>query len=291
MEIVERDQEILVKNLQDFDPKHIFECGQCFRWDKEQDGSYTGVAFGKVLNVKKEEDNVIFKHSNKEEFHKIWIPYFDLDKDYGKIKAALIKEDEIMKSAADLGNGIRILQQDSWETLISFIISSNNNIPRIKKAVNLISERFGLYLGEYDGKKQYSFPEPEVVCALSNEELTSCGVGYRAKYIIDTAKAVVEKNILLDELKKLDSSDCFEALLQFNGVGPKVANCILFFAMGKVDAFPVDVWVKRVMEHFYFKKDTPNKEIERFAKEKFGEYAGYGQQYLFYYAREAGIGK
>ncbi len=291
LEIIEEADKIIVKKLKDFEPEHIFECGQCFRWDLEEDGSYTGVAFGKVLNVKSEEDTIVFDNTNIDDFNNIWIEYFDLNTDYGKIKKDLNKGDEIMRAATDFGYGIRILQQDPWETLISFIISANNGIPRIKKSIRLLSENFGKHLGQYKGKDYYSFPEPKDIYNLSDDQLTACGVGYRSKYILNTAREVVDKGILLRDFRKLNSQDCFEALLKFDGVGPKVANCILFFAMSKVDAFPVDVWVKRVMEHFYFKEDTSNKKIEAFGREKFNQYAGYAQQYLFYYARETGIGK
>jgi len=291
LEILHKDNKVILKNIEDFKPKHTFECGQCFRWDLNDDGSYTGVAFGKILNVKKEEDTIVLNNTNIEDFNNIWFNYFDLSKDYAKIKEDLNKDDNIMKDATDFGHGIRILQQDPWETLVSFIISANNAIPRIKKSVRLLSENFGEYLGEYEGKEYYSFPTPESIYNLQQEQLEACGVGYRSKYILSTARKVVDENISLDQLKRLNSEDCFSVLLEFNGVGPKVANCILVFAMGKVEAVPVDVWVKRVMEYFYFHEDTPNKKIEQFAREKFGKYAGYAQQYLFYYARELGIGK
>lgn len=291
MEIITKDNKVVVKDLKDFEPKHTFECGQCFRWNLQEDGSYTGVAFGKILNVSKDGDSVTFNNTNIEDFNNIWIPYFDLDNDYGKIKEDLSKEDEVMKSAIDFGYGIRILQQEPWETLISFIISANNSILRIKKSVEALSKNFGEYLGQHRGRDYYSFPSAEVISKLTDEEIKSCGVGYRSKYILNTAKAVVDENISLEQLKGLNSEDCFNAMLKFSGVGPKVANCILVFAMGKVESCPVDVWVKRVMEYFYFHEDTPNKKIEQFARRKFGKYAGYAQQYLFYYARELGIGK
>ncbi|MBU5676737.1 DNA glycosylase [Alkaliphilus sp. MSJ-5] len=291
MEIIHKDNKVILKNIRDFEPKHIFECGQCFRWDLEDDGSYIGVAYGKILNVRKEEDTIVFNNTNIEDFNNIWTSYFDLNNNYGKIKEDLSKDDEVMKDATNFGYGIRILKQEPWETLISFIISANNAIPRIKKSVRLLSENFGEYLGQYDGKDYYSFPTPEAIYNLSEEQLAACGVGYRSKYILNTARAVIDENISLEQLKELNSEDCFEAMRRFSGVGPKVANCILVFAMGKVEAVPVDVWVKRVMEYFYFHKDTPNKKIEEFARDKFGKYGGYAQQYLFYYARELGIGK
>ncbi len=291
MKISNKDNKIIIKDLKDFEPKHTFECGQCFRWDLESDGSYTGVAYGKILNVCKEDNTVIFNNTNIEDFNNIWIRYFDFNNDYSKIKYHLSKDDKIMKDAVDFGYGIRILQQEAWETLVSFIISANNGIPRIKKSVESLSENFGKYLGHYKNKDYYSFPSPQVVSQLTDDQIKSCGVGYRSKYILSTAKKVINENISLNKLKELSSEECYNTMIKFSGVGPKVANCVLVFAMGKLESYPVDVWVKRVMEYFYFQEDTPNKKIEEFAKNKFGKYAGYGQQYLFYYARELGIGK
>lgn len=291
MQISYKGNKIVVHNLKDFEPKHIFECGQCFRWNLEEDGSYTGVAYDKILNVNRIENTVIFTNTDEDDFNNIWLEYFDMDNDYSKIKDYLRKEDEVMKEATDFGHGIRILRQEPWETLISFIISANNAIPRIKRSVDLLSEKFGQHLGQYNGKDYYGFPSAEAISQLSEEELKSCKVGYRSKYILNTAKKLVADNICLNNLKQLNRDDCFNAMIEFSGVGPKVANCILVFAMGKLESCPVDVWVKRVMEHFYFHRDTPNKEIEEFARRKFGQYAGYAQQYLFYYARELEIGK
>lgn len=291
MEISYEDKRVVVDNLKDFEPKHIFECGQCFRWNLEEDGSYTGVAYNRILNVGKEGNRVIFNGTDREEFNNIWLDYFDLNNDYGKIKKSLLREDEIIGPAIDFGHGIRLLKQEAWETLVSFIISARNAIPRIKKSVELLSENFGQAIGQYRGRTYYGFPSAETISQLNEDDLRTCGLGYRSKYILNTAQKVIDEKIALEELKKLNNKDCYDFFLQFSGVGPKVASCILIFAMGKVDFYPVDIWVKRVMEHFYFKEDTSNKKIEEFAKEKFGPYAAYAQQYLFYYARELGIGK
>lgn len=291
MKITYQTNKVIVKKLEHFKPKHVFECGQCFRWDLQEDGTYTGVAFAKVLNVKQEGNTLIFNNTNIEDFNNIWMNYFDLKTNYGEIKEYLNEKDDIIREAISFGQGIRILKQDPWETLISFIISANNGIPRIKKSIELMSKNFGQYIGEYKGKDYYSFPSPEEIYNLSEEQLKECKVGYRSKYILNTAEKIVDENISLEEIKKLNSEDCFKELQKFTGIGPKVANCILMFAMEKVEAVPVDVWVKRIMEYFYFHKETPNKKIEEFTREKYGKYAGYAQQYLFYYARELGIGK
>ena len=162
MNIIEKDNQIIIEGIsEDFEPKHVFECGQCFRWLREDDGSYTGVVQGKVINVKKENDLIIFDNTNKEDFENIWFDYFDLGRNYGEIKNQLKVMDEYLEKATEFGKGIRILQQDGWEMLISFIISANNRIPMIQRAINNLSERYGKFIGEYRGKKYYAFPTPE----------------------------------------------------------------------------------------------------------------------------------
>lgn len=278
-------------NIKDFEPKHIFECGQAFRWKREDDDSYTAIHRGKIINVMRKNDNIIFSNTNEEDFKNIWHDYFDLQTDYSKIKADLSK-DPILEEAIKFGEGIRILNQDPYETTISFIISANNQIPRIKKSIELISQNYGEFIGEYKGIKYHSFPEPEVLANIDESELEEkCKVGYRAKYIVNSSKMIYNKEVNLDELYNRPSQDAKEILMTLPGVGPKVSDCILLFSLNKNDAFPVDVWVKRVMEHFYLKEDTSLKNISKYAGEKFGDLGGFAQQYLFYYAREEGIGR
>ena len=281
---------MLIVKIEDFDPTHIFECGQCFRWNREEDGSYTGVAFGKILNVKVEDDCIVFSNTNIDDYNDIWFDYFDLGRDYGELKGKLSK-DPILKEAVGFGSGIRILNQDPFEVLISFIISANNGIPRIKKSIELICERYGDYIGDYNGKSYYSFPTSEVLSKVSIDELRECSVGFRDKYIFSAANQVANGEIDIYNLKALPTSEARETLMKFPGVGPKVSDCIMLFSMEKYDAFPIDVWVKRVMEYFYLKDDTSLKKIQVYGQEKFKNLAGFAQQYLFYYARELGIGK
>lgn len=286
----EEKDSIIVEGIKDFEPTHIFECGQCFRWNKEEDGSFTGVAHGRILNVKKEGDKVIFSNTNLKDFNSIWYDYFDLGRDYGEIKAVLSK-DPILNEAVKFGSGIRILNQDTFEVLISFITSANNQIPRIKRSIEMMSEKYGSFIGEYKGRKYYSFPEARTISRLREEELESCKVGFRAKYITNAARIVADKQMNIYNLANVSTEDARKNLMLFSGVGPKVSDCIMLFSLKKYDSFPIDVWVKRVMEHFYLKKDTELKDIQTYAQDKFGEYAGFAQQYLFYYARELGIGK
>ena len=292
MNIIEKDNQIILEGIsEDFEPKHVFECGQCFRWLREEDGSYTGVVQGKVINVKKENDLIIFDNTNKEDFENIWFDYFDLGRNYGEIKKQLKVMDEYLEKATEFGQGIRILQQDGWEMLISFIISANNRIPMIQRAINNLSERYGKFIDEYRGKKYYAFPTPEELSTVSVEDIRACQNGFRDKYIKSVVDYVNENDEDVLSYRKLDTSECIKELVKFNGVGPKVADCIALFGMQKYDTFPVDVWVKRVMEEFYVEDNLSLPKIRKFALDKFGDLAGFAQQYLFYYARELGIGR
>lgn len=283
-------EKVIISQTEHFNIKHIFECGQCFRWNAEEDGSYTGIAHKKILNIKEEGNKIVFNNTNKEDFDKIWMGYFDLYRDYGQIKND-ISTDEMMEKAISFGSGIRILNQELWETIVSFIISSNNNIPRIKKSIEMICGRYGDFIGEYKGEKRYAFPAAEQLKDLDVEDLKACNTGYRAGYIIDTAMLFHNESFLLKYFDELNSQSSLKVLTKFSGVGPKVAHCINIFALGKRDAFPIDVWIKRIVEHLYFGKVVKPEIIQDFAQKKFGVNAGYAQQYLFYYARELNLGK
>lgn len=282
------DDKLLIENVADFDSDHIFDCGQCFRWERNEDGSYSGIAFGKPLRVDydKAAQTLILYNTDESEFQKIWHPYFDLDRDYGEIKRTLGAKDAVMGKAIEFGQGIRILNQEKWETLISFIISQNNNIPRIKKCIRSLAETLGEYAGEYDGKQYYNLPSAERLAAASSEDLAPCRLGYRAKYLIETAWQVQAHG--MESLERLGSTEvssleAFEALKGYCGVGPKVANCVALFAMGKFDRFPIDVWVRKVMNRLYGIAEGDTGAMAAFAAETFGEYGGIAQQYLFYY--------
>lgn len=275
---------VIVHDIRDFDPVHTFECGQCFRWIRQEDGSYTGVVRGKVLNVCVDEGALILKNTNLEDFRNIWFDYFDLGRDYGKIKEAVMKDDT-MKEAIAFGWGIRLLKQDIWETLISFIISANNRIPRIMKTVGVIAREYGEEV-EMDGDKFYSFPDVEKLTQSSIEALEVCKGGFRCKYIFNSSHMIGNGEVSLAQIPQMDTDTAREELMKFPGVGPKVADCVLLYSGTKYDVFPTDVWVKRVMEQLYFKREAGFKEIQKFAGSYFGNLAGFAQQYLFYFARE-----
>lgn len=290
LNIKEEDGKLILYH-ESFDPKDIFTCGQCFNFFKEDDGSYTAIFLDKIINLKKEDEKIIIDGVGLDDFYEIFYDYFDLDTDYEKIKEEILK-DEILEKAIAYGNGIRILNQDFFETLISFIISANNQIPRIKKSVRIISERYGTYIGEYKNRKYYSFPKAEVLAKVDPKELREYAkVGFRDKRIIDAANMINNGFIDFDKDIKMDIESLRKKLQDLPGVGPKVCDCILLFAFHKRETFPVDVWIKRVMEFLYIKEEVPKKEISAYAKKFFGKNAGYVQQYLFYYGRENSIGK
>lgn len=279
---------LVLEKVNDFQLDHVFDCGQCFRWNKEDDGSYTGIAGGKILNVSKNGSDLILENTDADEFLDFWREYFDFDTDYKKIKEDLMKKDPVMENAIQAGQGIRILNQDVWETVVSFIISANNNIPRIKKCIESLCERFGEKVGRYRGKDYYSFPEPEVLAKLTLDELVPCRLGYRAKYIVATAKAFVANGKeYYEDLRNenVPAAVAMERISSLSGVGPKVANCILLFSLKKRSAFPIDTWMRKVMNHLYDFNENDVKGMEKFALDTYGEVAGIAQQYLFYYMR------
>ena len=287
-----KEQEYLLKNAKSFELKDIFDCGQCFRWNIEKDGSYTGVFKNNVINVKKEKQDVYFKGVCDGEIQEVIENYFDLNRDYEQIKSKLSKIDEYMKNSIEYGAGIRILNQDLWETIISFIISANNNIPRIKGIIERLSKKYGNKL-KWNGNEYYTFPTPEQLKDVTVQEYRNLGLGFRDIRLYETTKMVLQKEIDLKQLKQeKDTLKVKEQLLKLSGVGPKVADCILLFSeLKRFDVFPIDVWVRRVMNDLYIKEKNEEKvskkKIESLAKEKFGNLSGIAQQYLFYWRREA----
>lgn len=281
------NKEYKIIRPKDFKLEHIFQCGQAFRWKEEIDGSYTIIAFSKVLNILENENELIFRNSDEDDFNNIWKDYFDLDTDYSLIKEN-ISIDNTMKEAIDFGYGIRILNQDIFETIITFIISANNRIPQIMKSVNLIAETYGKSLG--DG--YYSFPTPYDLAIQDPNELKEiCRVGFRNERIIKASKMISDGFLDGNWINEYSTDEVEKKLQELPGVGPKVASCISLFAMGRGDSFPVDVWIKRVMENLYFKEEVSKNKITSQSRKNFGDNCGYAQQYLFYYGRENEIGK
>lgn len=285
-----KEQNLILKNVKSFNLEHIFECGQCFRWNENEDGSYTGVVKENVINIKMINDDVYVKSFGKDDLKELFHYYFDMDRDYEQIKKSLRKIDEHMEQSILYGDGIRLLNQDLWETIISFIISANNNIPRIKGIIERISKRYGNKI-EWNHIEYYTFPTPEQLGKASVEDLRNLGLGFRDVRVYETAQKVLNGEIDFDKLHKEKHTQIVrDELLKLPGVGPKVADCILLFStLKRLDVFPVDVWVRRVMNDLYIHKEDENKVdknlVLSLASEKFGDLRGIAQQYLFYWKR------
>ncbi len=286
------EQKYKITGIDSFELKDIFECGQCFRWNKQEDGSYIGVFSKNVIQVKKESQSITFYGKCEGDIEQIVKQYFDLDRDYKKIKEELSKIDNHMEESIKYGEGIRILNQDLWETIISFIISANNNIPRIKGIIERLAKNYGTKI-EFKGQEYYTFPSPEQLKNVTVEEYRKLGLGFRDIRLYETTQMIVKKEIDLEEMQKNPKTlEVREQLLKLSGVGPKVADCILLFStLKRFEVFPIDVWVRRVMNDLYIKQEDETKvsknQIEKMAQEKFGNLAGLAQQYLFYWRRDA----
>ena len=302
-----KEQKYILENQNSFELKDIFECGQCFRWNKQEDGSYIGVIKNGVIQVKKEKkickemngakeinktkEIITFTGKCDGNFKEIVEEYFDLNRDYEKIKKQLENIDEYLKISIEYGKGIRILNQDLWETIISFIISANNNIPRIKGIIERLSQKYGEPI-EFQGNTYYTFPTPEQLKDVTVEEFRKLGLGFRDIRLYETTHMTLENKVNLEDLRKNpNTQEVRNELLKLSGVGPKVADCILLFSdLKRFDVFPIDVWVRRVMNDLYIKESDESKvsktKIEKLAEEKFGDLKGLAQQYLFYWRRE-----
>jgi len=286
------------EGISDFNPDQIFNSGQCFRWYREDDGSYTGVIEGAFANVAykiidpKKNLGALRVVSNyltdrSEQSVRFWRNYFDLDRDYGAIKRRLGTEDPVMTRAIRAGSGIRILNQNKWETLISFIISQNNNIPRITGCIENLCMQFGRKIGTVRGRTLYAFPSVDRLSTLREQDLESCRLGYRARYIVEAARQVAyDGGAMLESGEGIPTEQIDRYLRTLSGVGPKVANCIMLFSMKKMEVFPIDVWVKRVMNRLYGMGEENVSAIKDYASRNYGEYGGLAQQYLFYYTRD-----
>ncbi len=270
-------EKICLENCEDFSPLEIFECGQAFRWNADKEGVYTGVAFGRAARVWKE-DGKAYIVSDKGAFDAVWRDYFDLNRDYSELRREISRE-KVLEKACDFGRGIRILKQEPWEALCSFIISQCNNIPRIKGIVEKLCVLCGEEI-EFMGERFFTFPSAERVALLNTKELDSLRAGYRAAYISDAAKGVACGDIDLARIESLPTDEAKAELLKISGVGEKVASCTLLFGLGKLDAFPVDVWMKRAIAEFFGEG--------KFDYRRFGRYAGLAQQYMFHYIRNGG---
>ncbi|MBP3581036.1 MAG: DNA-3-methyladenine glycosylase 2 family protein [Clostridia bacterium] len=265
----------IIDRPNNFDITQIFDCGQCFRFNrhKSKENTYCGVAFSRYLEIT-QQDNQLYINTNSDDFENIWSNFFDLSTDYNSILSTF-SDDEVLFKAASFSSGIRILRQDPWEALCSFIISQNNNIPRIKGIIENMSRAFGEKFRCGDDE-YYAFPTAQALYEAGEDKIFSLKTGFRAKYIYDCAKLVTLGELDLEKIKTQPTTLAMQSLQQVKGIGPKVASCALLFGFSKYDAFPVDVWVKKILEKYY--KD---KTCSHFSS----QYAGIAQQYLFYYER------
>jgi len=260
---------VKIKGVYDLDLAQTLDCGQSFRW-VEMDKGFKGIAYNKEVTMRLDGDTLFIDNASEDDFEKIWRSYLDLDLDYGKIREEISELHPILKEASEYASGIRILRQEPWEALCTFIISQNNNIKRIKGIVARLCENFGDKVGG-----GYSFPSAERLSELDLEDLAELRAGFRNKYIIDAAKKVASGEANLELCRTLPYDEAREELMKIKGVGVKVADCALLFGMHRVEAFPVDVWMKRALETL-FPDMTPD---------DFGDYAGIAQQYIFHYSR------
>lgn len=285
MEKIEQSGEnTRISGLEYFEPDRVFDCGQCFRFQRRPDGVWTGIALDRKLTVRPVDGGIEIAGCTPEQYNAVWRGYLGLADDYSAIRAALAMSagpDRHLQLAMETGKGIRILRQPPFETLISFIISQNNNIGRIKKNIAALCAAFGEPVGTgisgiSGGSTDYAFPTPERLAAADAESLHALGLGYRAEYVRDAARAVASGELDLSAIAAMDTPAGLDALCRIRGIGPKVASCVLLFGFAKDDAFPMDVWVRRLMARYY-----PGERDGR----RFGRYAGIAQQYLFDYER------
>ena len=268
-DVIFKNDKIYITNVQNFDLTQTLDCGQAFRWNQKPDGTWYGIAYGKYIELTYENENIVISNSKKEDFTKIWCHYFDLGLDYGKIITEVSQNPTVAK-AAEFSSGIRLLNQEPWEALCSFIISQNNNIPRIKGIVERLCENFG---DKINGG--YTFPSAEVISKLTLDDLAVIRSGFRAKYILDAAQKITLGEINLDTLKAIDYDTARNILMTIKGVGPKVADCVLLYGLEHKNAFPRDVWINRALDQM-FNGNIPD---------SVGKYGGIVQQYIFHYIR------
>lgn len=288
--VIMKEQELKLDSINSFDLKNIFECGQCFRWNENEDGSYIGIVKNNVIKITQTNNNIIVKSYGKDDIAELFNFYFDMNTDYEKIKIKLSQIDSYMLESIKYGEGIRILNQDLWETIMSFIISANNNIPRIKGIIEKLSRTYGNEI-IWNNEKYYSFPTINQLSKATVEDFRKLGLGFRDIRMYETTKMILEKQIDLEKLHQEKNTNIVrEELLKLSGVGPKVADCILLFStLKRFDVFPIDVWVRRVMNELYIKNTdetkVSKKQILEIAQEKFGNLSGIAQQYLFYWRK------
>ena len=273
---------LILKNIEEFNLHDTVTCGQIFRYFEELDNSYTIILLDRVINVRYDNKTLYVDSNNYSNLEEIVLKYFDLNRDYKQLNEILLKKDKDIKQVIDFCYGLKMINSYPFETIISYIISANNSVPSIRKSVDMISKKYGKKV-EFRNKEYYLFPTAEELKEVPLEFYRECKVGFRDKYIYNMVKLINEDSTYLENLNKKETLDAFEILLKEKGIGPKVASCILLFAYQKLDVFPVDTWVKKIMLDKYNIKGEAN--IRKRAKEIYGDYSGIAIQYMFHYSR------
>jgi len=275
---------VVYTDVHPFDFKKIADGGQAFRWNLQDDGTYVGVVGNYVFEIDQRDNELIIDSSGSGEEIPFLEEYMDLKRDYSEIEKKMLEFEELIP-VVTFSSGYRILFQNPWETTISFIISANNHIRNIKRTIENICRSYGNPIN-FKGETYYTFPSPDVLARISEEELMLTKCGYRARFIIETAKIIADGKFDLYNFYEKSAGEIRTHLVTLPGVGRKVADCIMLYSMRKFDAFPIDVWIQRVMQHMYFEgKKVSLGKLQKFAEDRFGEIAGFVQQYLYFYSR------
>ncbi len=283
MDNTTNQRQMHIKHLTDFNLKYTLESGQSFRWNRVDD-AYFGVVESQILKIRQKGDTLIINSSTDKPISTSHLHhYLDLQRELASILAA-VNVDAYIDRAINRFWGMRLLNQELWETIASFILSQNNNMKRIRRIIQSLSERFGQQLA-FEGYVDYTFPMPQTLADAGIDAIYACGTGYRASYLWNAACKVSNGELKLDALKRMDYAEAKHELMKLEGIGEKVADCICLFSLGHQTALPVDVWIKRIFEKIYLRKRAKPREIQEFAKSYFGEFVGYAQQYLFHYAQ------
>ena len=274
---------LVLKNI-DINLKDTVTCGQCFRFFVEEDNSYTMILSDRVINIKQDKKNLIIESNNENNLENIIKEYFDLNRDYSSLNKVIISKDKTLKKCINEALGFKILKQEPFEMLISYIISQNNNVSRISSSINYISSKFGTKI-IFKDKEYFLFPTYEQLKGIDIKTLNEAKVGFRDKYIINALDYIKSGKLDINKINELDTEQALIYLQEIKGIGPKVASCILLFGYSRFDVFPVDTWVKKAMASLYEDINPTQKEISKFAKEKYGEYCGLALQYMYHYMR------
>ena len=272
---------IKIENI-DIDLPSTIECGQIFRYIKEENNSYTIILKDRVVNIKNESNSLIIKSNNENDIEKVIRNYLDLDKNYDELNKELLKNDESLKDIIDSCKGFKIINQDKFECTISYILSANNGVPQIRNSLNLISEKYGKKVN-FEGKDYYLFPSPSNLEKVQIEDYRNLKTGFRDKYLYEFVKKVNNKEFDLEKINNMISQDAMDYLMTNKGIGEKVSSCILLFSYSRLDVFPIDTWVKKFMKEKYNIEGVKN--IKKFSLEKYGKYSGLIIQYMFHYKR------